>query len=60
MIGLGSPRAQASIGVVAYRLVNFWLPIPVGAVAYVAVDRATAGERAPGFVAEINWELETE
>ena len=25
--------------VVAYRLANFWLPIPVGAVAYVVLER---------------------
>ena len=24
---------------VAYRLANFWLPIPVGAVAYVVLER---------------------
>ncbi len=58
LVGFGTPTAQASIGVVAYRLVNFWLPIPVGAAAYVAVNRATAGGPAPGFVTEINREIE--
>jgi uncharacterized protein (TIRG00374 family) len=46
LVGFGTPRAVASIGVVVYRLVNFWLPIPVGAAAYVAVERITAS--APG------------
>ena len=41
LVCFGTPRAPASIGVVAYRLVNFWLPIPVGAAAYVAVQRTT-------------------
>jgi uncharacterized protein (TIRG00374 family) len=59
LVGFGTPRAEASIGVVVYRLVNFWLPIPVGAASYVAVERVTAGVAgAPadtdGFVAEIN------
>ena len=38
----------------AYRLVNFWLPIPVGAAAYVAVDRAVADGQGARFVDEIN------
>ncbi len=59
LVGFGTPRAEASIGVVAYRLVNFWLPIPVGAASYVAVTRATAGGAAPGFVNEINRGVES-
>lgn len=46
LVGFGTPQAQASIGVVAYRIVNFWMPIPVGTVAYVAVQYAT-GESMP-------------
>jgi uncharacterized protein (TIRG00374 family) len=62
LVAFGTPRAEASIGVVVYRLVNFWLPIPVGAASYVAVDRATAsaaGELAEhgSFVAEINRQV---
>ena len=29
--GFGVPRGRAILGVLGYRLVNFWLPIPVGA-----------------------------
>jgi uncharacterized protein (TIRG00374 family) len=58
LIGFGTPRAEASIGVVVYRLVNFWMPIPVGAASYVAVERITASPASEpdvdGFVAEIN------
>jgi uncharacterized protein (TIRG00374 family) len=58
LVGFGTPRAEASIGVVAYRLINFWLPIPVGAASYVAVGRVTAGRRAPGFVDEVNRQMD--
>lgn len=39
LVAFGTPRAEAAIAVVAYRLANFWLPIPVGAASYVAVER---------------------
>jgi uncharacterized protein (TIRG00374 family) len=37
LVGFGSPRGIAILGVIAYRLVNFWLPIPVGAAAYLSL-----------------------
>jgi putative heme transporter len=42
LVAFGSPRGPALLGVVSYRLVNFWLPIPLGGVAYASlrVDRA--------------------
>jgi putative heme transporter len=49
LVGFGTPRGTAVLGVVIYRLVNFWLPIPIGGVAYLSlkVGPATAkGERA--------------
>jgi uncharacterized protein (TIRG00374 family) len=58
LVGFGTPLAEASIGVVAYRLINFWLPIPVGAASYVAVGRVTAGRRSPGFVDEVNRQMD--
>lgn len=30
LVGFGPPRAIVILGVIAWRLVNFWLPIPVG------------------------------
>ncbi|MGH3122556.1 MAG: hypothetical protein ACRDND_16225, partial [Streptosporangiaceae bacterium] len=30
-------RSVATLGVLGWRLVNFWLPIPVGAIAYVSL-----------------------
>jgi uncharacterized protein (TIRG00374 family) len=37
LVGFGSPRGVAILGVISYRLVNFWLPIPVGALAYLSL-----------------------
>ncbi len=37
LVGLGNPRGPVTLAVVGYRLVNFWLPIPVGAAAYVSL-----------------------
>jgi putative heme transporter len=37
LVGFGVPRGEALVGVVAYRVANFWLPIPAGAAAYLAL-----------------------
>lgn len=42
LVGFGTPRGIAILGVISYRLVNFWLPIPVGALAYLSL-RLEAG-----------------
>lgn len=48
LVGFGTRRDAALLAVVAYRLVNFWLPIPVGAVAYLSLRRhARVAERPP-------------
>src|SRR6266545_3622129 len=45
----GAPVGAATLGVVLYRLVNFWLPIPLGALAYLSLQvdevREEIGER---------------
>ncbi len=38
LVGFNTTRAIALFGVVAYRLVNFWLPIPLGGVAYLSLQ----------------------
>lgn len=43
-IPFGAPRQIAVLAVIGYRLVNFWLPLPFGAAAYVHL-RATGGRR---------------
>jgi uncharacterized protein (TIRG00374 family) len=37
LVGFGATRAVAVVAVIGYRLVNFWLPIPVGAGAYLSL-----------------------
>jgi hypothetical protein len=47
LAGFGVPDAAALSGVLAYRAVNFWLPIPFGGLAYASLElekrRATWG-----------------
>lgn len=44
LVGFATPRGIALLGVVSYRLVNFWLPIPLGALSYLSL-RVGGGER---------------
>jgi uncharacterized protein (TIRG00374 family) len=44
-VGFGAPHQVAVIAVLGYRLVNYWLPLPVGAAAYVHL-RAKERDRA--------------
>lgn len=37
LVGFGATRAVAIVAVLGYRLVNFWLPIPVGAGAFLSL-----------------------
>lgn len=37
LVGFGVPKADALLGVLGYRLVNFWLPIPLGGAAYLSL-----------------------
>ncbi len=37
LAGFGVPKGIAILGVLAYRLFNFWLPIPVGGAAYLSL-----------------------
>jgi uncharacterized protein (TIRG00374 family) len=38
LVGFDTTRAVAILGVLAYRLVNFWLPIPVGGLTYLSLQ----------------------
>lgn len=42
LVGFGAPHQVAILGVISYRLINFWLPIPIGASTYVSL-RVSAG-----------------
>ena len=45
-VGFGAPRATAVLAVLGYRIVNFWLPLIPGAIAYIRLRlRRAAGRR---------------
>jgi uncharacterized protein (TIRG00374 family) len=46
LVGFGAPRGVAVLGVISYRLVNFWLPIPLGAAAYLSLRLQPEARRA--------------
>ncbi len=37
LVGFGVPAGVATLGVLGWRVVNFWLPIPTGALAFVSL-----------------------
>jgi uncharacterized protein (TIRG00374 family) len=55
LVSFGITRSVATLGVLAWRLVNFWLPIPAGAAAYVSlkVPRGAGLKAARRAVAEM-------
>jgi len=47
LVGFGVTRSVATLGVLGWRMVNFWLPIPTGALAYVSLKvKPNAGTKA--------------
>jgi len=46
LVGFGATHGQAVLGVIAWRLVNFWLPIPLGGAAYLSLHLEPKGRRA--------------
>jgi uncharacterized membrane protein YbhN (UPF0104 family) len=48
-VGFGAPRATAVLAVLGYRIVNFWLPLVPGAIAYIRLRlrRAANGKTKP-------------
>jgi uncharacterized protein (TIRG00374 family) len=46
LVGFGVTRSVATLGVISWRLVNFWLPIPAGAAACVSLRARSAAPRA--------------
>lgn len=47
IVGFGVPHSPAILAVLSYRLVNFWLPIPIGGVAYLSLDWFPPSRPAP-------------
>ncbi len=52
LVGFGAPADIAVLGVVSWRVVNFWLPIPAGGVAYLSL-RLSPHERRGRRAAEL-------
>jgi uncharacterized protein (TIRG00374 family) len=50
LVGFGVPHSQAILAVLAYRLVNFWIPIPLGGVAYASLQWRRPTEVTPAKV----------
>lgn len=50
LVSFGTPRVVAAFAVLGWRLINFWLPIPVGAASYLwlTLSRPTSGRRGFG------------
>jgi uncharacterized protein (TIRG00374 family) len=44
-VGFGAPRATAVLAVLGYRIVNYWLPLLPGAVAYLRLRLRSATAR---------------
>jgi hypothetical protein len=45
LVGFGVPLDKAGVAVLGYRLVNFWLPIPVGGISYLTLRFESVGWR---------------
>ncbi|HWC33347.1 MAG TPA: lysylphosphatidylglycerol synthase transmembrane domain-containing protein [Mycobacteriales bacterium] len=43
LIGFGAPQSAAVLGVLTWRAIAYWLPIPIGAVAYTALHLGRPG-----------------
>jgi uncharacterized membrane protein YbhN (UPF0104 family) len=47
LVAFGTPVGAAVVGVLAYRLISYWLPMVPGAIAYFRLRRTVAGWREP-------------
>ncbi len=52
LVGFGTPPGVALLGVASWRLINFWLPIPLGAATYLSL-RLGRSDQAPAEEIEI-------
>lgn len=57
LIGFGVPAGTATIAVLCWRFVQFWLPIPLGGLAYLSLKMGTLGrQRRLGTVRDLAHE----
>lgn len=47
LVGFGTPSGSATLGVIVYRLVQFWVPIPVGGLAYLSLQASRHAGQGP-------------
>ncbi len=52
LVGFGVPHSQAILAVLAYRLINFWIPIPIGGISYASLMWRKENALAPKSVPE--------
>jgi hypothetical protein len=45
LVGFGAPAYVATLGVISWRLLSFWAPIPLGTLAYVSIRLRQPGVR---------------
>lgn len=61
LVGFGAPAYVATLGVISWRLLSFWAPIPLGTLAYVSIRLRQPGvqpdrDDAAGELAEVGRE----
>jgi uncharacterized protein (TIRG00374 family) len=42
LVGFGTPKEIAILGVISYRIFNFWMPIPAGGIAYLGLKEKSS------------------
>jgi putative heme transporter len=52
LVGFHVPKTFAILGVISYRLINFWLPIPVGGISYLSLRWGSRAKRVPPATAQ--------
>ncbi|MGH9115553.1 MAG: lysylphosphatidylglycerol synthase transmembrane domain-containing protein, partial [Acidimicrobiales bacterium] len=45
LVGFGTARGVATLGVIGYRLIQFWAPIPLGGLTYLSLQVDPGGPR---------------
>ena len=45
LVAFGTPGGDAVLGIITWRLLAYWLPIPLGAAAYATLGRSAAADR---------------
>jgi uncharacterized protein (TIRG00374 family) len=58
LVGFGVPHSQAILAVLAYRLINFWLPIPAGGACYASLQWRRPSEIKPATAIETDPSLD--